>query len=433
MTNYKNSGIEWIGDIPKNWRVNRLKIVLQERNENNNPIKTDYILSLTNDRGVIPYTDKGEIGNKSKDDISGYKLAYPNDIVLNSMNVIIGSVGISKYYGAVSPVYYMLKPRYDSDDVRFYNYIFQTNEFQNRLKGYGNGILEIRMRIQMLKLNTVELPIPPSEEQFKIANFLDRKCSQIDALISLEEKEIEKLKEYKQSVISEIVVQGLNKTTKMKNIDYFGQVPDNWDIIPLKILFDFGKGLPITKENLIKNGIKVISYGQIHSKSNKSVEIDDSLYRFVSDEYLDTNQNSLVHYGDFVFADTSEDLEGTGDFIHIDNNDTVFAGYHTISLINKNNIYSNYLAFQFMTDLWKSQLRSRVNGVKVFSITKRMLSQCFVVLPPQNEQKSIVNALNNKCKCIDDLIKIKNKKIEELETYKRSTIYEYVTGKKRCI
>lgn len=183
MREMKDSGVEWIGEIPKDWEKKRLKAVLCERNVNNNPIKTDFILSLTNDRGVIPYTEKGESGNKSKDDLTGYKLAYPSDIVLNSMNVIIGSVGLSKYYGCVSPVYYMLYPRYENDCVRYYNYLFQTRELQSKLKGYGNGIMEIRMRIPMSKLNTVELPIPPYNVQYCIADYLDEKCSEIDNIV----------------------------------------------------------------------------------------------------------------------------------------------------------------------------------------------------------------------------------------------------------
>ncbi len=194
MYKMKDSGIEWIGEIPIKWCIKRLKSVLCERNESNNPLKTDFILSLTNDRGVIPYDEKGDIGNKSKDDISGYKLAYPNDIVLNSMNVIIGSVALSSYFGCVSPVYYMLFTRNNNDDIRYYNYIFQTKEFQHKLKGYGNGIMEIRMRIQMSKLNMVELPVPDSSTQHKIADFLDNKCAKIDRYIVKQHHIIEKLK-----------------------------------------------------------------------------------------------------------------------------------------------------------------------------------------------------------------------------------------------
>ena len=241
MQKMKYSGVEWIGEIPEDWDIKRLKAVLCERNESNNPIKTDYILSLTNDRGVIPYDEKGDVGNKSKEDLSGYKLAYLNDIVLNSMNVIIGSVALSKYYGCVSPVYYMLYPRNPMDDVRYYNYIFQTKEFQSKLKGYGNGIMEIRMRIQMSKLNTVELPIPDATTQTRIADFLDDKCGKIDRYIEKQQQIIDKLKEYKQAVITEAVTKGLNPDVPMKDsgIEWIGMIREHWGVAKLANLFTF--------------------------------------------------------------------------------------------------------------------------------------------------------------------------------------------------
>ena len=214
MIKFKNSCVDWIGDIPESWKVDRLKNVLKERVEKNEPVKTENILSLTNDRGVIPYSEKGAIGNNSKEDITGYKLAYPNDIVLNSMNVVIGSVGISKYFGAVSPVYYMLYLRNENDSINYYNYLFQTQELQKYLKGFGNGILEIRMRIPMINLNSVKIPIPSSEEQHKIVKFLNEKCKVLDSLIKLQEVEIEKLKEYKSKFILETICKGIN------NVDF---------------------------------------------------------------------------------------------------------------------------------------------------------------------------------------------------------------------
>ena len=207
MRKLKDSGVEWIGKIPIDWNIKRIKAVLCERNESNNPIQTDKILSLTNDRGVIPYDEKGDVGNKSKEDLTGYKLAYPGDIVLNSMNVFIGSVGLSSYFGCVSPVYYMLYPRNKNHSVSFFNYLFQTKELQAKLHGYGNGIMEIRMRIQMSKLNSVQLPVPPSDVQQRIAAYLDRKCSQIDAIITRQQEVIERLKSYKLSKINEIIIE----------------------------------------------------------------------------------------------------------------------------------------------------------------------------------------------------------------------------------
>ena len=233
---FKDSGIPWIGEIPKHWEIKRLKFILNERKENNKPVKTDFILSLTNEKGVIPYSEKGAQGNISKDDITGYKLAYPNDIILNSMNVVIGSVGLSSYFGAISPVYYALYSK-ENSNIKFYNYIFQTSVFQNSLKGLGNGILEIRMRIPMSNLNNVFLPLPPLNEQEKIAEFLDKKCEIIDKRLGNLERKIKSLKEYKKSLISECVTKGLNpKNMEFKDsgIPWIGQIPKHWKISKIK-------------------------------------------------------------------------------------------------------------------------------------------------------------------------------------------------------
>lgn len=201
----KDSGITWLGKIPAHWELKRLKSVLVDRNEPNDPVKTDFILSLTNDRGVIPYADKGAVGNKAKEDLTKYKLAYPDDIVLNSMNVHIGSVALSSYFGCVSPVYYMLHVRNPQHSVRYFNYLFQTKELQHDLHKYGKGILDIRMRIPMPALNMVILPVPPIEEQQAIIDYIEGRISQIDSYITAINEELEQLRQYKQRLISDAV------------------------------------------------------------------------------------------------------------------------------------------------------------------------------------------------------------------------------------
>lgn len=141
MREMKNSNIQWLGQYPRNWKLERIKYCLQDRVEKNSPIRTKSILSLTAKQGVIPYDQKEGGGNKPKEDLTAYRLAYPGDIVMNSMNILSGAVGLSKYFGCVSPVYYMLRPRNKQEDVRYYNYIFQTRMFQRSLYGLGNGIL----------------------------------------------------------------------------------------------------------------------------------------------------------------------------------------------------------------------------------------------------------------------------------------------------
>lgn len=347
------------------------------------------------------------------------------------MNVLIGSVGYCKYYGCVSPVYYVFKGNKISN-IFFLNYIFQTEVFQKELRKYANGILEIRLRVSSADILKREVPIPSLSIQNKIVEVIDKKISKIDALIENENKQIEKLEEYKKAIITKAVTKGLDPNAKMKDsgVQWIGEIPEKWIIEPLKVHFQFSKGLPITKENLAADGIKVISYGQIHAKYNHCTFLTDELYRFVSSTYLKTNPECLVNKGDFIVADTSEDIEGTGDFIHINKSEWIFAGYHCIILRNFSNMYSNYFAYLFMSDIWRNQFRCKVGGVKLFSLTQRILSTTQILIPNQNEQQQIVDYLDEKCAKIRRIIEIKRNKIEKLQTYKKSLIYEYVTGKK---
>ena len=226
MREMKDSGIEWVGQIPSNWKIERMQWHLEEKNVGNNPVQTTNILSLTNKRGVIPYEEKGNQGNKSKEDVSGYKLAYPNTIVANSMNVIIGSVGLSKYYGCVSPVYYVFQAT-NNANIEFFNYIFSVVGFQRELRKYANGILEIRLRVSADNILKRPVAIPPDEEQARIVNFLNTKCSEIDAISADIQKEIETLEQYKRSVITEAVTKGLNPNTETKKSAIFYMAPYN--------------------------------------------------------------------------------------------------------------------------------------------------------------------------------------------------------------
>lgn len=166
--------------------------------------------------GVIPYADRRSGGNKAKENLSAYKLAYPGDIVLNSMNVVVGSVGLSKYFGAVSPVYYMLRPRVESDSVEFFNAIFQSRAFQSSLFGLGNGIMvivskssgrlnTIRMRIPMNKLKRVEIPYPKKDEQLAIVKHLQDISTHFGRVIAKVQAELTLLGEYRTRLVTDVV------------------------------------------------------------------------------------------------------------------------------------------------------------------------------------------------------------------------------------
>lgn len=434
MREMKDSGIEWIGEIPCDWKLERSQWHLEEVNISNNPIQTNNVLSLTNKLGVVPYEEKGNQGNKSKENVYEYKLAYPNTIVANSMNILIGSVGLCDYFGCVSPVYYVFRAK-KYNNIKFLNYVFQTVGFQRELRKYANGILEIRLRVSSSDILKRFIPFPSEIEQQRIAEFLDRECGKIDGLKVDIQAQIDTLEQYKRSVITEAVTHGLNPFATMKDsrISWVGDIPQNWEIKRLKYLFKFCKGLPITKDNLIDQGLPVISYGQIHAKTNNGVDVRSHLLRFVDFSYQTFYPLSQVMRGDFVFADTSEDYEGCGNCVYKRNDSLLFAGYHTIiahSIVESDN---RFFAYLFQTDIWRKQIREKVSGVKVFSITQKTLSNTYLILPPLDEQQEIADYLDNKCAEIEQIIADKKTQIETLDGYKKSLIYEYVTGKKEIV
>lgn len=152
--------IEWFGELPTRWETKRIAAILSQRKERNDPVQTNFILSLSAKGGVVPYSERDSSGNKSKDDLKSYSIARKNDLVINCMNVIIGSSGVTKWDGTVSTVYYTLFPKSDDVNINYFEYIFRSKPFYRYLCCFGKGILEIRLRISMENLNNVYLTPP---------------------------------------------------------------------------------------------------------------------------------------------------------------------------------------------------------------------------------------------------------------------------------
>lgn len=430
MREMKDSGVEWLGKIPNNWTIRRIKNLFELRNEKNYEALEDVnLISLYTDKGVVQHSDLTETTGNKAVTADGYKIVKEDDIVVNIILCWMGAVGRSAFNGVTSPAYDVYKPLHDTNS-KYYHYLFRTSQFNGECYRYGRGIMLMRWRTYSTEFRAISVPLPPEDEQERIVNYLDKKIDDVDRLIGNVQKQIEKLKAYKQSLITEVVTKGIDSTVPMKNsgVEWIGEIPEKWSVVPLKSKFSFGKGLPITKGDLVEEGIPVISYGQIHAKWNTGVTTHENLLRYVNESYLESNSSALVKKGDLIMADTSEDRDGCGNCAYIDIDETVFAGYHTIILNALNPENNKYFAYLFLTDNWRSQIRKAVSGVKLFSISRRILG-CVSVLVPNNAE-DIVNYLDAKCAYIDRLIAIKRAKIEKLEQYKRSLIYEYVTGKK---
>ena len=369
-------------------------------------------------------------GGKMPATFNGYQKIYKNNLLmcLFDYDVTPRCIGLIKNDGLTSPAYSQFVMKNGNNSNYYYYYFLMIDHTKELLHLAKN----LRHSFTEEQIGEIKTPVPPIEEQHKIAEFLDKKCSTIDNLYLKIEQQIEILENYKKSIITEAVTKGLDSNVEMKDsgIEWIKKIPKNWEVNKIKYLFTSGKGLSITKENLVDDGLPVISYGQIHAKNNNSVDINKDLIRFVSYDYQKYNFNCNVKKNDFIFADTSEDKDGCGNFVYKRDDSLLFAGYHSIILHSKIQQDNRYLAYLFLTDLWRKQLRETASGVKVFSITQKNLINSSIILPPLDEQIEIANVLDKKCYEIIKAINEKREQLIILDNYKKSLIYEYVTGKK---
>jgi type I restriction enzyme S subunit len=233
---YKDSGVEWLGQVPEHWATVPCRAIVREQTAKNDGASCEDYLSVMANVGVIPYEEKGDVGNKKPEDLSKCKLVSKGDFVINSMNYGIGSYGISAYDGVCSPVYIVMTPRLDVVESRFAFRIFENRAFQTYAQSFGNGILAHRCAINWDILKPIGMPVPPVSEQQGILAFLDRETFKIDALIAEQQRLIELLQEKRQAVISHAVTKGLNPDAPMKDsgIEWLGEVPEHWEVGPLK-------------------------------------------------------------------------------------------------------------------------------------------------------------------------------------------------------
>lgn len=215
--------------------------------------------------------------------------------------------------------------------------------------------------------------------------------------------------------------------SEINSREWFGDIPSGWNMMPIKALFRFNKGLSLTKSDLISEGSAVISYGQIHSKDNQAVETNHILYRYVPVSSVVNYPSARVLKDGFIFADTSEDLAGCGANVRMSEDNGVYGGYHTIVLNPIKEIDSKFLAYLFTTDLWRRQIRRDLVDVKLFSINQTTLAEVYVVVPPVDIQQRITAYLDKRCAVIDDDIVKRCDVIEKLKEFKMSLVAETVT------
>lgn len=420
----KYSGVEWIGNVPDKWSLERLQWHLDEIKESNDPVKTTQVLSLTNKLGVIPYEEKGEQGNKAKENVNEYKVAYPNTIVANSMNILIGSVGKCDYFGCVSPVYYVFKPK-EKENIDFLNYIFQTTQFQKELRRYANGILEIRLRVSSSDILKRYIAFPSEEEQKRIVDFLNKKTVEIDSLIEIENKQIEKLKEYKRQFVLETICRGLNNSKLMDSgIDWIGKIPSLWKLTKIKYVTDVSRGLfnhrPRNDIRLFNGKFPFIQTGDV-ARANK----------YICDYSQTLNELGASVSKKFKKGTLTMTIAANVGDVSILNFDAYFPD-SVVGFSPINNYLSEYLYYIFYA-MKLEFIRASIVSTQLNLNIERIKELYIPFTSNIEEQQIMVCYLNEKCADLEKLIEIKQQKIDKLEEYKKSLIYEYITGKKEVI
>ena len=405
----KPSGIEWIGDIPDDWKIVKTGRIFHNIKEivRENSASIERLALTLN--GVIKRR-KDDAEGLQPQQFDGYQYLRKNQLVFKLIdleNINTSRVGLCPFEeGMVSPAYIVLQNY--SIDNRFYHYYFLSlwhNEIFNHLG--GDGVRSALNAKDLLNIPTFDIP---HQTQQRIADYLDEKCGEIDKTIEKQKESIEKLKTYKQSLISETVTKGLNKSTPLKptGIDFLGDIPSHWEVKKLK----YGVRLLEEKEKAVRS----ISLENIESFTGKLIETEN-IYEGegIAFQPYDILFGKLRPYLAKVYLSTFKG-QALGDFY---------------VLRAKQDILPNFLKFVLLSDWFIKIVDSSTYGTKMPRASWDFVGGMKIIYPPIKEQNQIAVYLDKKCAEIDFTINKKQKIIEKLDAYKKSLIFECVTGKRK--
>ena len=422
----KDSGIPWIGEIPSNWNVCYIKQVMRNKSIKGYP--NEQVLSLYRDYGVIPKDSRDDNHNVTSEDTSNYKLVEVGDFVINKMKAWQGSMAVSNYQGIISPAYYICRFVVEDISRQYIHYLLRNDTYKAEYLRLSTGLRVGQWDLNIEDFLHTSMVLPPVPEQQAIADFLDKKCGEIDELIALQEKIIEELKAYKQSVITEAVTKGLNPDVPMKDsgIEWIGQIPEGWKIQRFKDVLNnplqYGVG-----ESGEPYNPSLPRYIRITDIANNSLKEDIQKLSLTEEQA----QDCILEDGDILLA-RSGGTVGKAFIFKSSYGRCAYAGYLIRARVVKtcSPWFIFYYTQTYCYEEWKRQIfiQSTIQNIAAdrYSIME-------LPIPPKKEQEQIASYLDEKCGEIDKLISIKQSKIDELKEYKKSIIYEYVTGKKDVI
>lgn len=409
MREMKDSGVEWIGKIPLNWNISKIDQLYTPRNTKVSDIEYQP-LSVTM-QGIVPQLESAAKTNAH----DSRKLVMKGDFAINSRSDRRGSCGISEYTGSVSLINTVLKPKEDMN-ARYYNWLFHASMFSDEFYRWGHGIVDDLWSTGWQEMKKISIPSPSLQEQHKIADFLDQKCSEIDALAADIQTQIETLEEYKKSVITEAVTKGLDPNVEMKDsgVEWIGKIPANWTVIKIKYLSNE------VNQKMLMNTESMYSYLGLENLKSYSDEI------IKTETDYDEGIQKFCHKGNVLFSKLRPylakvmicpyDTFATSEFLELSPSEFVCD--------------ANYLKYSMLNSLFINEVNLSTYGAKMPRADASYIKNIKICITNLDEQHRIADFLDQKCSEIDQTISEKQQQLETLAEYKKSLIYECVTGKR---
>ena len=425
MREMKDSGIEWIGAIPQDWQLSKIGNLYTQRNEKVSD-KDYQPLSVTM-QGILP-----QLATAAKtDDGDNRKLVRVGDFAINSRSDRRGSCGISPLDGPVSLINIILTPR-TAMHPGYYNWLFHTTLFADEFYKWGHGIVADLWTTRWQEMKSITVPVPEYAEQERIAAFLDAECAEIDAVLEKTRASIEEYKKLKQAVITQAVTKGIRGDRPMKDsgIEWIGDIPAEWDVVRQKYFW-----------NTVESGVSVNAADKPVDNSEQYGVLKTSAvskFVFIPTEHKQVN---LEEYGrvscpvraDSIIASRMNTPELVGACGYVQNNyPNLFLPDRLWQITFKDGLSPKY-AWYYLSGIRVRQYISSLStgtSSSMQNISQSQYGNIFITIPSIGEQSEITKYLDEKCRFVDALVTKKQQYLTEIENYKKSLVYEYVTGKK---